>query len=282
MSAPGQSRQAGFVSLVGAGPGDLELLTLRAVRRLQGADAVVYDRLANAEMLDLCPPWAERLAVGKTPGGHGHAQQEINALLVRLAQEGKRVVRLKGGDPFVFGRGGEEALALAAAGVPFEIVPGISSALAVPAVAGIPVTHRGVAASVTIATGHAREGSAQIDHDWNALAHQRGTLVFLMAVESLDHVVGQLLQHGRSPDEPVALVESGTTSNQRTVRASLATIVEEARVHNVHPPSVLVVGPVVDLAADIGERFTPTCPAPWPSTVEVRATTSPNLASLHA
>jgi uroporphyrin-III C-methyltransferase len=159
----------GFVSLVGAGPGDPELITLRGLRRLQAADAIVHDRLVGAELLAFGRPGAERYDVGKVPGGYGYRQEEINTLLIQLARQGKQVVRLKGGDPFLFGRGGEEALALVAAGVSFEVVPGVSSALAGPAAAGIPVTHRGLAGSVTIATGHARGGGV-VDHNWAALA----------------------------------------------------------------------------------------------------------------
>ena len=246
---PDVALATGFVSLVGAGPGDPELLTLRALRRLQAADAVVHDRLVATDVLDNCRPDAERYDVGKAPGHHAWEQDEINALLIRLAREGRRVVRLKGGDPFVFGRGGEEALALADANVPFEIVPGVSSALAVPAVVGIPVTHRGLAPSVTIATGHARASRGD-EHDWDALAHTRGTLVFLMAVENLEHVVEQLLNHGRPASEPAALIESGTTPAERTVTASLGRIAEAARREKIAAPAVLVVGQVVGLARE--------------------------------
>jgi len=237
------------VSLVGAGPGDPELLTVKALRRLEAADVVVYDRLVGREILNLC--WrAELIDVGKEPGKHGVPQEEINALLVRLATAGKQVVRLKGGDPFVFGRGGEEALALAAAGVPCEIVPGISSAIAVPAAAGIPVTHRGIAPSATILTGHTRS-SGTPDHDWDAVARMRGTLIFLMAVENLAHITGQLLDHGRAPDEPAALIQSGTTAEQRTVTAPLGGILQAARDDGIASPAVLVVGDTVGLAPGI-------------------------------
>lgn len=245
----------GFVSLVGAGPGDPELLTLRGLRLLQHADAVVHDRLIPPALLDYCRAEAIRYDVGKSPGRHPCRQEEINDLLIRLAQEGKRVVRLKGGDPFVFGRGGEEALALARAGVPFEIVPGVSSALAAPAAAGIPVTHRGLAASVTIATGHPRsESTPGEDHDWAALAATRGTLVFLMAVENLDHIVAQLVANGRSPNEPAAMVQSGTTPEQRVVRASLGEIDAKTREAEIRSPAVLVVGPTAALAEVIGRK----------------------------
>ncbi len=248
---------SGFVSLVGAGPGDPELVTLRGLRRLREADAVVYDRLIDPALLDHCPPDAERYDVGKSPGRHSCRQEEIDALLVRLARAGKRVVRLKGGDPFVFGRGGEEVLALAAAGIPYEIVPGVSSAIAVPGAAGIPVTHRGVAASVTIATGHGRGSDGDLDHDWAALARQRGTLVFLMAVENLEQIVERLLAHGRPPGEPAAMVQAGTTPRQREVWATLATIAPTARAARIASPAVLVVGPTVALAESLARATAP-------------------------
>ncbi|MDP9350576.1 MAG: uroporphyrinogen-III C-methyltransferase [Chloroflexota bacterium] len=254
-------RPRGFVSLVGAGPGDPELLTLRALKRLRQAEAVVYDRLIAPELLDHCPPTAERHDVGKIPGRHGHGrQEEINSLLVSLGEAGKRVVRLKGGDPFVFGRGGEEALALAEAGVPFETVPGVSSALAAPAAAGIPVTHRGLSTSVTIATGHPRTGGPEdAGHDWAALAAMRGTLVFLMAVENLEHITGRLLDHGRPTDEPAALVRWGTTSQQTVLTASLGRIATVAREREIQPPAVLVVGPTVPLSEVLSSETVQGC-----------------------
>ncbi len=243
---------SGFVSLVGAGPGDPELLTVRGLRRIQAADAVVHDRLVAAEVLAQCRPDAERYDVGNVPGGHAHRQAEIDALLVRLARAGKRVVRLKGGDPFVFGRGGEEALALVAAGIPFEVVPGVTSALAAPASAGIPVTHRGLARSVTIATGRLGARSGDEEHDWEALAKLGGTLVFLMAVERLEQIVGQLLGYGRPPGEPAAMVRWATTARQETLLAPLGEIVQATRARGLQPPAVLVVGPSVALAATLG------------------------------
>jgi uroporphyrin-III C-methyltransferase / precorrin-2 dehydrogenase / sirohydrochlorin ferrochelatase len=233
----------GLVSLVGAGPGDPELLTLRALRRLQAADAVVHDRLVSPEVLAYAPRHAARYDVGKSAGGHGSSQADIEALLVELGHTGQRVVRLKGGDPFVFGRGGEEALALARAGVPFEVVPGVSAALAAPAAAGIPVTHRGLSSSVTVATGHTAHA-----HDWAALASVGGTLVFLMAVEHLDEIVEHLLAHGRPADEPAAIVHWATTPRQQTVLAPLSGIVDAARAATIEPPAVLVVGPTAALS----------------------------------
>jgi uroporphyrin-III C-methyltransferase / precorrin-2 dehydrogenase / sirohydrochlorin ferrochelatase len=236
--------QPGLVSLVGAGPGDPELLTLRAVQRLQAADVVVHDRLVAPAILDFAAKSAERIDVGKTPGGGGASQSAINALLVDLGRRRRRVVRLKGGDPFVFGRGGEEALALARAGVPFEVVPGVSSALAAPAAAGIPVTHRGLSPSVTIVNGH-----DAFQHDWSALARSAGTLVFLMAIEHLEEIAGRLLSNGRSELEPAVVVQWATTPRQRVVAAPLTDIAAEARAAGIAAPAVLVVGPTAALTS---------------------------------
>jgi uroporphyrin-III C-methyltransferase/precorrin-2 dehydrogenase/sirohydrochlorin ferrochelatase len=235
----------GRVSLVGGGPGDPDLLTLRAVQRLRAAEVIVHDRLVSDAVLEHAAPGADLIDVGKRPGGAGPSQQKINTLLVDLARQGRRVVRLKGGDPFVFGRGGEEALALAQAGVDFEIVPGISSALAAPAAAGIPVTHRGLSASVTIVNGHDAD-----QHDWPALARGGGTLVFLMAVEHLETIARQLLAHGRAATEPAALIEWATLPRQRVLAAPLAEIASQARSSGFEPPAVLVVGPTAALVND--------------------------------
>jgi uroporphyrin-III C-methyltransferase/precorrin-2 dehydrogenase/sirohydrochlorin ferrochelatase len=244
--------RTGLVSLVGAGPGDPDLLTVRAVQRLQSADVVVHDRLVSQRILDYAPAGSELVDVGKTPGRGGVTQAEINALLVELGRQGRRVVRLKGGDPFVFGRGGEEALALAEAGVPFEVVPGVSSALAAPAAAGIPVTHRGLSASVTVINGHDAD-----QHDWHALARGGGTLVFLMAVEHLEDIAARLLAYGRPASEPAALVEWATTPRQRVILAPLAELVAEARNARVEPPAVLVVGPTAELARALEPNRSP-------------------------
>jgi uroporphyrin-III C-methyltransferase / precorrin-2 dehydrogenase / sirohydrochlorin ferrochelatase len=249
-----QSNSRGLVSLVGAGPGDPELLTLRALRRIRAADSVVHDRLVSAEVLAFAPPHSARYDVGKAPKNVGVEQRDIEALLVSLAHKGQRVVRLKGGDPFVFGRGGEEALALARAGIPFEIVPGISAALAAPAAAGIPVTHRDLSASVTIATGQTRQA-----HDWQALARSGGTLVFLMAVERLDSIVGHLLEHGRAADEPAAIIQWATTARQQTVVAALSGIVQAARGAGIEPPAVLVVGPTAALSSKLAPEGPERC-----------------------
>ncbi|HEV8672507.1 MAG TPA: uroporphyrinogen-III C-methyltransferase [Methylomirabilota bacterium] len=237
----------GRVSLVGAGPGDPGLFTLRGLRRLRRAEVVVYDRLVNPRLLDEAPPEALRIFAGKLTGSHCLPQAEINDLLIDHARRGRRVVRLKGGDPFVFGRGGEEASALAAAGIPFEIVPGVSSAVAVPAYAGIPVTHRGLASSFAVVTGHEDGGRQTVD--WGRLATAVDTLVVLMGVGSLPRIVGELRAHGRAAETPVALIRWGTTAAQETVTGTLADIVEQARTARLEPPVVAVIGEVVGLAS---------------------------------
>ena len=246
----------GLVSLVGAGPGDPELLTVRGLRRLREADDVVHDRLIPVALLEHCKPGGHLYDVGKLPGDPCSTTQDgINQLLVDLGRLGRKVVRLKGGDPFVFGRGGEEALALAAAGVPFEVVPGVSSALAAPAAAGIPVTHRGLATSVTIATGHGASGTMDGGHDWEALARMRGTLVFMMAVGSLERIVEALIAHGRAPDEAAAIVRCGTTPDQQTIRAPLGSIARAAMLAEIAPPAVLVIGESVRVGERLGDMF---------------------------
>jgi uroporphyrinogen III methyltransferase/synthase len=235
----------GRVCLVGAGPGDPGLLTVRALERLREAEVVVYDRLVNPAILDEAPPGALRIFAGKRVGAHCLPQAEINAILIHHAGVGRLVVRLKGGDPFVFGRGGEEALALSKAGIPFEVVPGISSAIAVPAYAGIPVTHRGVAASFAVVTGHedpSKDGDAV---DWPRLATAVDTLVVLMAVGTFPRIVRALLANGRPPETPVALIRWGTTEAQEVRAGTLADIVGRAR--GLEPPVVAVIGEVVRL-----------------------------------
>ena len=239
--------------LVGAGPGDLGLVTLRAKECIEEAEVIVYDYLCNPEMLKWAPESAEVIYAGKKAGAHTLTQEEINALLVEKALAGKNVVRLKGGDPFVFGRGAEEAQALATARVPFVVVPGITSAIAGPAYAGIPVTHRGLSASVTIASGHTAS-----DYDWHALATGSGTLVFLMALGNLEEIVERLLAHGRAADEPAAVIQWATTARQRTVHAPLATIAEGARHAQLGSPAVLVVGPTAALAQQLAGTRQPT------------------------
>jgi uroporphyrin-III C-methyltransferase len=228
------------VALVGAGPGDPELLTLRAARLLAGAEVVVHDALVGDGVLELIPSSAERIDVGKRPG-RPVPQDLISALLVELGRQGKRVVRLKGGDPFVFGRGGEEAEALTAAGVPFEVVPGITSSVAAPAAAGIPVTHRGVAAAVTVVTGPRRSGEPDVD--WRALARIGGTIVVLMGVSQRAEIAHELMAGGLPADTPVAAIESATTPEQVIGRWSLGELAEA----DVRSPAVIVIGPVAAL-----------------------------------
>lgn len=247
----------GTVSLIGAGPGDPGLLTLRGAERLRAADVVVYDRLAHPALLDLARPDAERVYVGKVSAHHSMKQPEINALLVARALAGKTVARLKGGDPFVFGRGGEEAEACRAAGVPFDIVPGVTSAIAAPAYAGIPVTHRDAASSFAVITGHERDdsresggrlpGQAEQRRDWAKIAHAADTLVFLMGVEALPEIAARLQEQGRAPQTPVALIQWGTWTRQRVVVGTLASIVDEVTKAKLTPPAVCVVGDVVKL-----------------------------------
>jgi uroporphyrinogen III methyltransferase/synthase len=231
------------VYLVGAGPGDPGLITVRGAEVLRGADVVVYDRLASPALLGLAPEHAELISVGKAPGRVEMSQPDINALLVERGATGARVVRLKGGDPFVFGRGGEEAEALAAAGIGFEIVPGITSAIAAPMYAGIPVTHRGVSTHFTVVTGHEDPAKDRTDVDWEALARAGGTLVILMGAGHLADIAVRLVAGGRSPDTPVAAVRNGTRPDQQTVRATLATIADAG----VRAPSAIVVGDVAEL-----------------------------------
>ncbi len=225
------------VSLVGAGPGDPELLTVRAARLLAAAEVVVHDALVGSGVLDLVPPEAELIDVGKRPG-RPVPQELISTLLVELARSGRRVVRLKGGDPFVFGRGGEEALALLEAGVPFEVVPGVSSAVAAPAAAGIPITHRGVAASFTVVTGHRRAGEPDVD--WRSLARVGGTVVVLMGVSQRATIAAELIAGGLDPATPVAAVQSATTLDEVVARCRL----DELGEMPVESPAVLVIGAV--------------------------------------
>jgi len=241
---------SGKVYLVGAGPGDPELLTLKGARCLGQAQAVVYDFLANPALLDLAPAGAERIYVGKKGGDHTLSQEEINRLLCDLGRAGKIVVRLKGGDPFVFGRGGEEASALAAADVSFEVVPGVTSAIAAPAYAGIPVTDRRCSTEVAFITGHedpTKEGSSI---NWPALAGLK-TLVFLMGVKNLPDICAQLIDHGKSPQTPAAAVRWGTTSQQKTITGTLNSLPRLVSEAGLKPPAIFVVGDVVGLRPEI-------------------------------
>ncbi|MDR2821154.1 MAG: uroporphyrinogen-III C-methyltransferase [Desulfovibrio sp.] len=228
--------------LVGAGPGDPGLLTLKGRDVLAMADAVVYDALASPTLLEYARPDAELIYVGKIAGEHALPQDEINALLVRLAKEGKTVARLKGGDPYIFGRGGEEALALLDAGVPFEEVPGVSSAIAAPAYAGIPLTHRGLASSVTIITGHESADKSASEHNWKALATGASTLVFVMGMKNLPDIAHNLIRAGLAPDMPAAAIYRGTTSGQRSLLSTLAELPQAAEKAHFSNPAVIVVG----------------------------------------
>jgi uroporphyrin-III C-methyltransferase len=236
--------QPGKAYLVGAGPGAAELITVRGLRLVQRADVILYDRLIAPELLEEARPDAELIYVGKQPHYHVATQEEINQLLVEKVRAGNQVVRLKGGDPFVFGRGGEEALALQAAGLPFEIVPGISSALAAPAYAGIPVTQRGVATSFAVVTGHACTESSGTD--WSALA-RIPTLVILMGVSQIAHIAEQLLGAGRAAETPAAAIQWGSTDQQQVVRATLATLAYAIDVAGVESPATIVIGEVAAL-----------------------------------
>lgn len=239
--------EPGRVYLVGAGPGDPGLMTVRGLEVLRRARVVVYDRLVNPALLDEAPPGALRIFAGKRPGTHCLPQAQINALLIEQALRGRVVVRLKGGDPFVLGRGGEEALALAEAGIPFEIVPGVSAAVAVPAYAGIPVTHRGLASSFAVVTGHEDPEKDGAGVDWARLATAVDTLVVLMAGTSLPRIAATLMAHGRPPNTPVALIRWGTTEAQETVVGTLGDIVAGAAAAGLAPPVVAVIGAVVRL-----------------------------------
>jgi len=234
-----------FVYLIGAGPGDEELLTLKAKRALERCTAAMYDRLANPAILRYLPENCERHYCGKEPGAHSKTQAEINDLLVTLAKAGHVVARVKGGDPYVFGRGGEEALRLQAEGIPFEVIPGISSAIAALNYAGIPISHRGLAQSFHVFTGTSAE---RLDINWQAAAAIDGTLVFLMGLGNIALITGNLTQHGKSPQTPCAVIMKGTTAQQQTVFGTLENICERAAAAHFESPSIIVVGEVVELA----------------------------------
>jgi uroporphyrin-III C-methyltransferase/precorrin-2 dehydrogenase/sirohydrochlorin ferrochelatase len=239
-------QSSGEVVLVGAGPGDPGLLTLRALRALQNADVILYDRLVSVEILDLARRDAERINVGKTAGGAQVSQDEINTLLVRLAQEGKRVCRLKGGDPFIFGRGGEELEALAAAGVRFEVVPGVTAAAGCAAYAGIPLTHRDHAQSLVFVTGHTKDEAGETV-DWDHLARPAQTVVFYMGLGHLERNISQLRAHGAPESRSAAIVEQGTRAQQRVVTGTLADLAQKARQAGIQSPALLIVGEVTRL-----------------------------------
>ena len=245
---PHRRRDApGRVALVGGGPGDPGLLTVRGRRLLAEADVVVADRLAPRDVLTRLGPGVEVIDVGKAPHAQHLSQEQINALLVERARAGQRVVRLKGGDPFVFGRGGEEALACARAGIPFEVVPGVTSAVAVPACAGIPVTHRGITQDFAVVSAHLDPSHPGATVDWEALAAGPGTLVLLMAVARLPEVTRELVKRGRDASTPVAVICDGTTERQQVLVSTLGQVAQDAAGRGVRPPAVVVIGEVVRL-----------------------------------
>ncbi len=258
-------KNLGLVYLVGAGPGDPDLITLKGMKSLQIADVVIYDRLVNVALLAYASPQAERIYVGKEAGNHTVSQEQICAVTIERASQGKTVVRLKGGDPFVFGRGGEECLALAKAGIPFEVVPGISSAVAAPAYAGIPLTYRNIARSFTVVTGYSSEEPSD-EGDWDEIP-RTGTLVILMGLQNLAKITARLVRNGHPGSTPAAVIHWGTTDAQEVVTGALAEIAEKTS--GIRPPAVIVIGEVVQLHRQLR----------WfvPSTVPIPADLQPNV-----
>lgn len=240
-------KNKGIVYLVGAGPGDPELITQKGMRLLKSCEAVVYDRLASPRLLEEVPKDCERINVGKVVGNHSIKQEEINQILVTKALEGKKVVRLKGGDPFVFGRGGEEILALNEKDIPFEVVPGVTSSIAAPAYAGIPVTHRGVSQSFHVITGYTITTESGVTDQFDVFAKLEGTLVFLMGMAHLPKIVEGLIRHGKDPLTPVAIISNGTTLMQKSIRGPLGEICELVNQSGIKPPAIIVIGKVAEL-----------------------------------
>jgi uroporphyrin-III C-methyltransferase/precorrin-2 dehydrogenase/sirohydrochlorin ferrochelatase len=241
----GGGPRRGEVYLVGAGPGDPELLTLRALKLMQRADIALYDNLISPDILALLPPTTDRVYVGKRRADHTMRQEEINALLVKHAREGKRVLRLKGGDPFIFGRGGEEIDSLSSEGIPFEVVPGITAALGVAAYAGIPLTHRDYAQSCVFVTGHLKDGTMELD--WPALARPQQTIVVYMGLLGLPQLCARLVEHGLRSATPAAIVQQGTARTQRVVTGTLRTLPRAAAKARLHAPTLTIIGDVVRL-----------------------------------
>jgi len=240
----------GMVSLVGAGPGDAELLTLKAHRLIQQADVVVYDRLVSDEILALIPNGVARIAVGKIPGHHCVPQDQINDILVNLAHSGRHVVRLKGGDPYMFGRGGEEVLTLGRQGIPFEVVPGITAASGCSAYSGIPLTHRGLSRRVQFITGHFSDDDMLV-YDWHRLADPDSTLVFYMALANLGDICHRLITAGLSPSTPAAAIENGTTGSQRRVVSTVLQLADEISAQGIQAPAMIIIGKVVSLSEQL-------------------------------
>jgi len=241
--------EGGRVYLVGAGPGDPELLTLRALRLLQKADVIVYDNLVSPTVLELVAPSAERIFAGKRRNEHTLRQEQINSLIVRLAKEGKQVVRLKGGDPFIFGRGGEEMQALAAAGVAFEVVPGVTAASGVSSYAGIPLTHRDYAQTCLFVTGHLKNGTAELD--WPSLVRLNQTVVIYMGLTGLPEICRQMMAHGASPELPIAVVQDGSLPTQKVVTGTLSNMAERVSQAGLKSPSLILIGEVVKLHQEL-------------------------------
>jgi len=242
-----KDKAKGIVYLIGAGPGSPDLITVKGKECLQEADVVVYDYLASESLLSLAGEDAETIYAGKKSGRHSMSQEEINNLLIEKAKEGLTVARLKGGDPFIFGRGGEEAMELSRAGITFEIVPGVTSAVAVPAYAGIPLTHRGYSSTVCFITGHEDPTREESNINWSALSESSGTLVFLMGIGNLEKIARKLIESGRPSDSPVVVIGNGTMPNQRTITGTLANISKKVKDADLTPPGVIVVGDVVNL-----------------------------------